>query len=268
MTLSLAYLYVYTNQTNRIAQSTILRSSIYNIESALSPSIARAPPPPTRLDLSGTIRPSLIAELKEKWNAELLAAARKVQNTDWAAVRDGLEDSILRLYYGEGYASPQYSPEAIRMSRDVAATAVRQVQETVLKETAKSKNTVDEQTSNLSSRLQEGYRGARDQVSNKVHDLEDRAHRATDAAREQMQILEDKATHAYASAKAQIHMAEESFEKRADKKLLQMDEVERTLQQRYESIGLDGRMEKTAEELLEERYKPVSDEKREGLKGI
>jgi len=67
-------------------------------------------------------------------------------------------------------------------------------------------------------------------------------------------------------AKAAVYLAEERAEAKVDAKLLHVSEIERVLNQRYQRD--ESVMEKSAKEVLAERYKPIDQRDNSRLRGI
>ncbi|KAM5352371.1 hypothetical protein ACJ41O_005094 [Fusarium nematophilum] len=132
LTLSLAYLSVLAHQRTREQQGQALRSQALALQGLVDPFPPL--PPPTRSEAAAAQRANAVEVAKERWNTEVENAARWVQHTDWVQVREGLEDSVSRLWartFGSpsentGQASPAVKQEAARLgeaSGKVAAAA-------------------------------------------------------------------------------------------------------------------------------------------------
>jgi altered-inheritance-of-mitochondria protein 5 len=69
-------------------------------------------------------------------------------------------------------------------------------------------------------------------------------------------------------AKAAIYLAEEKAESRMDAKLLHISDVERTLQERYDSALREQRLKRSVDEVLQQRYLPVEKRDNSRLRGL
>jgi len=69
-------------------------------------------------------------------------------------------------------------------------------------------------------------------------------------------------------AKAKIHLAEERAEAKVDAKLLHVSEIEKALNERFESKSREDVMKKSVEEALKERYTPIGERDNSRLRGI
>lgn len=56
------------------------------------------PPPLTSPPVAREVRAGLIETGKDRWNREIESLVRKVQTTDWHAVRDDAEEKIVAVY--------------------------------------------------------------------------------------------------------------------------------------------------------------------------
>ena len=120
LTLGVAYLTVLAHERNRRAQAEALRSQSRVLASLLEPS--PVPPPQSRAELAREERSSLTETLKDRWNDEVENAVRRVQRTDWNAVREGMEGAVARLF-GSGL---QQSREGIEEAEKQAAPKVQE----------------------------------------------------------------------------------------------------------------------------------------------
>ncbi|CAK4034173.1 hypothetical protein D0869_06403, partial [Lecanosticta acicola] len=92
LTASVIYLSMRLHTQNRVYQSSLLHQQAIVLDNIIAP---RPPqPPPT----SREVQAGLWETAKDKWNAELESNVKKLQTTDWAAVRERLEENVSTLY--------------------------------------------------------------------------------------------------------------------------------------------------------------------------
>lgn len=82
LTFSLAYLSVYVHRSNRTYQSLLLRQQAKLLTSHVDPPEPEYQPPAYRIEQAG-----LDEQLKDRWNREVESLVRRVQSTDWEALR-------------------------------------------------------------------------------------------------------------------------------------------------------------------------------------
>ncbi|KAH8671408.1 hypothetical protein BX600DRAFT_434516 [Xylariales sp. PMI_506] len=122
LTLSIAYLTVLAHQRNRERQSGILRANNYVVSGLTDP----LPPvvPPTRSEIAAVQRAHFVETAKDKWNAEIEGAVRKVQETDWVEVREGVETALGRLWSGSAAATATATTgESVKSAAEEAKSA-------------------------------------------------------------------------------------------------------------------------------------------------
>lgn len=92
----MAYLTLLSHDRNRQYQGYYLRSQTQLLSSLLEPN----PPPATlsRADNSCVSSSTLIENAKLRWNEEIESAVRWVQHKDWDGVREGMEDTVSRVF--------------------------------------------------------------------------------------------------------------------------------------------------------------------------
>jgi MICOS complex subunit MIC12 len=89
LTYSILYLTLYVHKANRNAQHILLSQSHILLNSAVEPL-----PPLPETPAYEVRRTSLTEELKDRWNGEVEHAVRRLQTTDWDAVRARWERRI------------------------------------------------------------------------------------------------------------------------------------------------------------------------------
>lgn len=121
LVLGAAYLTLQAHQRSRLRQAETLRAQTYTLQS-LSYVPASAPPPKTvaeelallehqqellarararraaRLGGGGGGSAGFLERAKDRWNAEVEGAVRWAANKDWAAAREGAEDTVAGLW--------------------------------------------------------------------------------------------------------------------------------------------------------------------------
>ncbi|KAF2673938.1 hypothetical protein BT63DRAFT_476384 [Microthyrium microscopicum] len=91
LTSSILYLTITIHRQNRIQQAALLRQQDTVLRSLIEPN------PPAPLPRAREVQAGLVEQGKDAWNAEIEAIVRRVNNTDWNAVRANLEGRIRRL---------------------------------------------------------------------------------------------------------------------------------------------------------------------------
>ncbi|KXX79296.1 hypothetical protein MMYC01_203234 [Madurella mycetomatis] len=267
LTLSLTYLALLSHKRNRQSQSSTVRSQTFAIDSVipLDPSI---PPSQRRRNVStvspdGTYRPrpsfeqysdrrpgdaSFLETAKSRWNAEISSAVHWAQTKDWAAVREDAEDSIAGLL-------------GIELSREPARVERGIVREDPAPAPAAAPSLAERKPlvytpPPASPPTPAPFHKAADVL----HDVQARAVETAQAVREEAKEVvskgREKAHDLVGRTKAAVYLAEEKAETKMDAKLLHVSEIERALQERYDSARREEMMKKSVQEVLAERYAP------------
>ncbi|KAI9664729.1 MAG: hypothetical protein M1821_006177 [Bathelium mastoideum] len=92
LTTSILYLTISVHQRNRATQSAFLRHQAATLNNFIEPALPS--PPPT----SRETRVNWTETWKDRWNAELENAVRKLYAIDWDKVREGVEDRTAALW--------------------------------------------------------------------------------------------------------------------------------------------------------------------------
>ncbi|KAL1879901.1 hypothetical protein VTK73DRAFT_6713 [Phialemonium thermophilum] len=242
LTLSLAYLAVLSHQRNRQAQADILR-----VQTDVLNSLTRVRTSPSTLsEISlATARQtypqqeSFVETAKARWNAEVAAAVRWAQNKDWAEVREQAEGLLARLW---GTLAPTTSVP-----------------------TTPAFESSSDQPSSARTSISNAAAAGKERVAEVRHALEAGGREAAEEARAAVTKGLEKGKELVGRAKASIALAEERYESKFDSKLMHLSEVERALQQRYEKSDV---MNKSVQEVLNERYKPIDQRDNTKLRGI
>lgn len=119
LTYSILYLTLYVHRANRNAQHALLSQSHILLNSAVEPL------PPTPESPAYEVRKtSLTEELKDRWNGEIEHAVRRLQTTDWDAVRQRWERRIGNVFQRlrESDAGREVAAAGDRLTDHVAAT--------------------------------------------------------------------------------------------------------------------------------------------------
>lgn len=86
------YLSLALHRQNRLLQASLLHQQTFLLSNIVNP---LPPGPPST---SREVPAGLWETAKDRWNAELERSVRKLQNTDWDAVRDGMEENVSRVW--------------------------------------------------------------------------------------------------------------------------------------------------------------------------
>lgn len=77
---------------NRIHQAALLQQQSLVLTNIVEP-LPPLPPPTNR-----EVKVGMVETAKDKWNAELESNVRKLQQVDWSAVRERLEEGVSSVY--------------------------------------------------------------------------------------------------------------------------------------------------------------------------
>ncbi|RDL37876.1 MICOS complex subunit MIC12 [Venustampulla echinocandica] len=263
LTLGLAYLTVLAHERNRSSQAQSLRSQSRVLEGLLQPT--PLPPPQSRAELAREERSTLTEAAKDRWNAEVENAVRWVQRTDWDEAREGIVGSVSRLLGG----GIQKSRDEIEHLEKVSA---HKVQEAIDQSKSAAKHAKDQAAEYRDTAAAKAVR-ATDEAKSGAIAVSDSIRRsggtvdaARGAVRDALSKGVEKGKEAIDRAQAAIGLAEEKIESKAQSSAISHSSaVEKALHERYEKPnGLD----KSVEETLEERYKPVESEDPTKLRGL
>ena len=258
LTLSLAYLAVITHQRNRQAQSDILRAQ-NSVLSALAHDPASSPASPTRLSTFTEPDHHLVETVKSRWNAEIESAVRWAQTKDWNEVREDAEGVLARLW---GTAGQEVKRDAaVVRSRTAEGAEQAKMEATRAKLTTKSalEEARDKSQAVAASAVAQAKETSRS-VSEAVHVKAEQGKAAVARGIE-------RSKEAVEHAKVVVGLAEQELESRLDNSLLHLNEVDRALAQRYRASRSDV-MDRSVQEALAERYKPVEKQDRSKLRAI
>lgn len=92
LTATILYLSASLHTRNRSYQSTLLRQQSHVLGNIVEPQPAL--PPPTAREVDAGI----LATAKDKWNAELEGNLRRLQEMDWRAVGERMEQGVSRVW--------------------------------------------------------------------------------------------------------------------------------------------------------------------------
>lgn len=96
LTLSIAYLSAVAHRRNRERQGQALYSQALTLQNLMEP--VAVLPAPCRSELAAARRSELVEAAKDRWNEEVINAARWAQDTDWGEVRENLEEGVSTLW--------------------------------------------------------------------------------------------------------------------------------------------------------------------------
>lgn len=262
LTLSLAYLVVLSHQRNRQHQSDILRAQNSVLHSLLhepaSPASRTSPPS------AAAPEHSPLETAKSRWNAEIEAAVRWAQTKDWAEVREDAEDAVARLW-----RTVSGTPAGEEVRKDAAAVRSRTAEgaEKVEAETTRARQTTKSALKEAKERSQAAATSAVAQARETSKHVAEAVHARAEQGKTAVARGIEKSKEAVEHAKVAAGLAEQKLESRADNTLLHLSEVDRALAQRYKESKGDV-MDKSVEEALAERYKPVEKQDRSKLKAV
>ncbi|KAL2259096.1 hypothetical protein VTK26DRAFT_7348 [Humicola hyalothermophila] len=207
---------------------------------------------------------SFLETAKERWNAEVLGAVRWAQTKDWGRVRAEAEEGLAGLLGVELSREPVREEVVVELPvaetetrrrrrrrkeengappPSLAPPVVKAVGEVVREKAAEGAQAVKEELKDAASK---GVEGAKGMVAKGV---------------EKAQDLVEK-------AKAAANLVEEKAETAVDPKPVHLSEVERALQERFDSRLREQRMQRSVEEVLRERYTPIDKRDNSRLRGL
>ncbi len=207
------------------------------------------PPPQSRAELAREERSTLIETAKDRWNEEVETAVRWVQRTDWNEMREGMEGAISRLL-GSGLQNPQDGID------DVEKHARPKVQEAIDRSKAAAEKAVF---------AADAKSGAPDAVDF-VRSGGGTVNAARGAVRSVIQKGIEKGKEAIGKAQEAVGLATEDINLAVHSAVTsQPSSVEKALDERYHKPdGLDRSVEQT----LEDRYKPIDSRENTALRGV
>ncbi|KAF4954247.1 hypothetical protein FGADI_5403 [Fusarium gaditjirri] len=228
LTLSLAYLSVLAHQRTREQQGSALRAQALAIQGLIDP--LPPLPPPTRSEVAAAQRARTVEIAKDRWNTEVEKAVRWVQHTDWVQVREGLEDTASRLWARAfGVSTSESVGEA---GRKVTETE-HQAKPIVKQGAAKLGDASGKVAAAAKSAFQKAKAESKDFASVILDHSKDK---------ENVDIAQDDGT------------------------LSALTPVERALQQRFSKP--EDKVNKTVEEALNDRYRPMDARDNTQLRGV
>lgn len=124
----MAYLTVLVHERNRQAQCQSARSQLRVLRSLYEPEHTVAPR--SRAELAREERGTFTETAKDRWNDEISNAVRWVQTKDWGVVREGIEESVSRLWSGGLQSSRDGIAHAENQARPVVREAIEKTRVT------------------------------------------------------------------------------------------------------------------------------------------
>lgn len=290
LTLGITYLTLLSHERQRTAQGANLRTQA-NLMNSLVLSDPNADFPDSYAENTRVQRHTLSETIKDRWNSEIQGAVRAIQHADWESVREGLEGAVSRVWT-QGLKS---GTEGIEKAEEAAAPvmhkAMAETREFAHQEYDAAKAAATRAAERTLAKTREAgremreakERGMEDRISNKDHmtrteryEVEQAQKNAKDAGKSAWQNVKDvgdglkKTEEALISTVGdKIHQGYEAGKKvakraggRAEDRAADVEgvlkgetDVQRALRQRYQRVVV----KKSVEELLAERYRPVTD---------
>lgn len=251
LTLSLAYISIAELQRQRETQSRLLREQKWMIRNITDPDDnARQ----WQQQRSTTVSVEQLA--KDRWNQEIERAVRWAQNTNWAAIGEGLERRVTALWAEHGEErladGEAKAREALDRAKEKGAQAAAKIEDGARRTAARA----EDEARRAAARVEDEARRA--------------ASRFQDEARRIEAEAQDKAQGVLASAVDRVKMAvgwvEAEVTAVAKEQAAAESPVEKALRQRFEKGGAG--MERAAEEVLRERYRPLGERDNTVLRGL
>ncbi|CAG8953978.1 hypothetical protein HYFRA_00009077 [Hymenoscyphus fraxineus] len=254
LTLSIAYLTVLAHERNRTSQALALRSQSRVLTSLLEPT--PLPPPQSRADLAREERSTLVEAAKDRWNYEVENAVRWVQRTDWVDVRERAEDTVARVL-GVGL---ERGREGVERGEGRIVEAVKEGSERAFKEAKRELEFAGEKAAELKSSVVAKSGRAKADAQSGTKDAVESVRRSggtVDAARE---ALRGAVGAGIEKGKEVLGLSQAVGVVKDEK-----EAVERALRERYEKGDV---LNKSVEEVLEERYRPIDNRDNTVLRGV
>ncbi|KAK4172000.1 hypothetical protein QBC36DRAFT_223633 [Triangularia setosa] len=226
LTLSLTYLALHTHRRNREVQSSLLRSQSQTLDT-LNPLSSSTLPP--RKSTAGYITP----------DGQYTYVPRQ---TLASTTTSFLEDAKAR-WNSEVIAAVNWAQSHSPTIESAASDKIVDL--------AHNAPAIQKQITEAS---REGWQTA-----------EKGLFRAEKTIGEVVEKTVEKTKEAYGKAKAKVYLAEEKLEAKLDAKLEGVSEIERTLAERFDTEKREKRLERSVEEVLAERYKPIDERDFGGL---
>lgn len=263
LTLSLAYLAVLTHQRNRQTQSDILRAQNSVLRSLVHDPTSPAPPT-SPSPSTGPEQPHLLETAKSRWNAEIEAAVRWAQTKDWNEVREEAEGVLARLW-----RTVSGSPAGEEVKKDAGAVRSRAAEgaQQAKAEADQAGRTTKSALEDAKERSQAVATSAVAQAKETSKNVAEAVQAKTEQGKAAVARGIEKSKEVAEQAKVAVGLAEQKLESKVDNALLHLSDVDRALAQRYKENRGDV-MDKSVEEALAERYKPVEKQDRSKLKAV
>ncbi|KAM3074659.1 hypothetical protein ACMFMG_008087 [Clarireedia jacksonii] len=245
LTLSIAYLTVLAHERNRRSQSLALRSQSRVLQSLLEET--PIPPPKSRKELAIEQRSTLIEAAKDRWNAEIENGVRWVQTKDWVKVREELEDTVAGLL-GWGLREGREGVErGERVLGEKGGVVAQRVKEEV-------------------KRGAIGFGAGAERAAAEARQSAGVVEGARSSVREAVQRGIEKGKDIAQKASAAVGLVEQKIEEKAPVPVAApASDVEKALRERFEGPS---NLDKSVQEALEERYRPIDQRDNSELRGV
>lgn len=274
-TLGLTYLALLTHERQRAAQGAHLQSQASLLDSLLLSSPYDPAEFPDSYSSEPAVRRLTLAETaKLRWNQEIQAAVRAVQNADWEQVREGLEGAVGRVW-ANGLSKGQAGIEqAEEKAAPVYREGVRRIESEAGREFDAAKAAATRAAERTLERTREGVRQARevdlqakgaemgDKARDFAHGLKVTEESLVGKAAEKIEGVVEKGIELGKRAAGKAADAAESA-RNASGAVAGETDVQRALRQRYEK----SKETRTVQQLLAERYKRIESVPRD-LRGL
>lgn len=160
LTYSLLYFSVYVHRQNRTHQSLLLRQQSRLLNSIVDPPEPEYPLPAYRLEQAG-----IEEQVKDRWNREVEGLVRKVQTTDWEAVRIKWEGRLGNVW------DKVRGTEQVQAVEQRVRDGAQDLKENVQAGAQDLKKNVQEGAKDLKKNVISASQDLRENVSEKAEDL-------------------------------------------------------------------------------------------------
>ncbi|KOS20319.1 hypothetical protein ESCO_006258 [Escovopsis weberi] len=263
LTLSVAYLTMLAHRRNRETQSEIIRAQAISIRSLLDP--PPPPLPPRRSEVAAAQREHMMEVAKDRWNAEVLNAVRWVQRTDWAGVREGMEERAGYLW-GQAFGDEEKKRKN---------TEARPLAERTRAGVARAGGYAAEATSGALNQAREVAEQIELSAENAALDARLRSRRALgEKAAQAREVIAEAVEKSEQTARTAVRLAEAQVEEmvgdergrveQSNKERKRPSPVEKALSERFGRT----RDTRSIQEVLRERYVPMDQRDNTLLRGL
>jgi altered-inheritance-of-mitochondria protein 5 len=237
------------------AQNSVLHSLVHDPSSPASP---------THLSATTQHDGHIVETAKSRWNAEIEGAVRWAQTKDWDEVREDAEGVLARLW---GTLSGSPAGEEVKKDAGILRTRVFESVQQAKTEATQAPRATKSALEEAREKSQAVATRAVEQAKQTTKSVAEAVQHTAEQGKAALARGVEKSKEVAEQAKVAVGLAEQKLESKLDNTLLHLSEVDRALAQRYKQSRGDA-MNRSVEEALAERYKPVEKQDRSKLKAV